>query len=60
MSALSQKRTSHAWFETKEAANRGGRANLLVRWALNGQDAECCVLVALGDWLVLSWPACPP
>ena len=51
----------------KEAANGGGLANLvsvysfdpLVRSALNGQHAECCVLVALGDWLVLNWPACP-
>jgi hypothetical protein len=32
----------------KEAANCGGLANLKV-WALNGQDAEYCVLVALGD-----------
>jgi len=31
---------------------RGARSPFdpLVRWALNGHDAECCVLVALGDF----------
>ena len=50
----------------KEAANRGGPANLKDhsfdpqdRWARKGQDAEWCVLVTLGDWLVLNCPTCP-
>jgi hypothetical protein len=47
MSALGQKRTLHACFEMKEAANCGGLANKsvhyfdpLVRWAPIGQDAD--------------------
>ena len=50
----------------KEAANCGDLANPVSVYSfdplsigLRDQDAECCVLVALGHWLVLDWPACP-
>ena len=65
MSALCQKRTSHASFEIKEAANRGGLANpKAITSSIRQFDrpstakiAECCKRIALSDRLVLSWPA---
>src|SRR4249919_890041 len=49
----------------KEAANCGGLANLVSVYSFDPlvgaprPNAECCVLVALGHWLVLDRPACP-
>ena len=56
-------------FEMKEAANRGDLANLKaitpsIRRQFDrpstAKIGECCVLMALSDRLVLSWPACAP
>src|SRR6478609_6652506 len=53
----------------KEAANRGGLANLKaitpsIRRQFDrpstAKIGESCVLMALSDRLVLSWPACAP
>ena len=59
------KADTHASFEMKEAANRGGLADLkAITPSIRQFDrsstakiAECCELIALSDRLVLSWPA---